>query len=152
MKTNDILITDFCDPRFKTAFQTYFEEMDFHIRDWDGLFREMNEDGKNRAWLRLDECEGVVGFIQFIPITFSSWFFEGKAGFIREFWIRKEFRGRGNGTALLSLAEQYFLEQGIRRFILTTATAPDFYRARGYEKDETITAKNKDDVFVKWVR
>lgn len=152
MKTTDILISDFSDPKFKNAFQIYFAELGIQVKDWDGLFREMNDGGENRAWLRLRENGDVVGFIQFIPIAFSSWFFEETRGFIREFWIRKEFRGQGHGSALLDLAESYFIEQGIKTLILTTDTAPDFYRSRGYEKGEAIVAKNKDDVFVKRIR
>ena len=150
--TKDILISDFTDPCFMNAFKLYFKEWDMQIKDWDGLFREMNEGGENRAWLRLRENGDVVGFIQFIPIAFSSWFFEETRGFIREFWIRKEFRGQGHGTALLNLAESYFADRNIKTLILTTDTAPDFYRNRGYEKDETISARNKDDVFVKRIR
>lgn len=152
MKTNDILISDFCDPKFKAAFQIYFAELGIQVRDWDGLFREMNEGGENRAWLRMSEDGDVIGFIQFIPIAFSSWFFEEKRGFIREFWIQKDFRGQGHGTALLELAEAYFTDRGINTLILTTDTAPDFYRSRGYEKDAAIAARNKDDVFVKRLR
>ena len=152
MKTNDILISDFSDSRFKDAFQIYFAELGIQVKDWDGLFREMNDGGENRAWLRLSNAGDVIGFIQFIPIVFSSWFFEETRGFIREFWIREEFRGQQHGTALLSLAEAYFAERGISKLILTTDTAPGFYRSRGYERDETITAKNKDDVFVKLLR
>lgn len=152
MQTKDILISDFTDPKFKDAFKIYFDELGILLKDWEELFKEMNEGGKNRAWLRLDEANNAIGFIQFIPIVFNSWFFEEKRGFIREFWIRKEFRGKGHGTALLFLAEQHFLEQGIRSFILTTDTAPEFYRTHGYEKDDTITAKNQDEVFVKRIR
>ena len=149
MNTTDILISDFSDPKFKDAFQIYFAELGIQVKNWDSLFQEMNEGGENRAWLRLSENGDVVGFIQFIPIRFSSWFFEETRGFIREFWIRREFRSQGHGTALLNLAESYFAERRINTLILTTDTAPDFYRSRGYEKDEAISAKNKDDVFVK---
>ena len=152
MIPTDILISDFSDPKFTDAFQIYFSELGIQVKDWDGLFREMNEGGQNRAWLRLSENGDVVGFIQFIPIAFSSWFFDETKGFIREFWIRKEFRGQGHGTALLNLAEAYFADRGIKTLILTTDTAPDFYRSRGYEQDEAITARNKDDVFVKRIR
>lgn len=152
MKTNDILISDFSDSRFKDAFQIYFAELGIQVKDWDGLFREMNDGGENRAWLRTNEDGDIIGFIQFIPISFSSWFFEETRGFIREFWIRKEFRGQGHGTALLNLAESYFADRNIKTLILTTDSAPDFYRDRGYEKDETISARNKDDVFVKRIR
>ena len=149
MITKQVLISDFTDPRFVEAFKLYFKELDVQIRNWGSLFREMNESGENRALLRLAADGQVIGFIQFVPMTMSSWFFEEKWGFIREFWIRQEYRGQGHGTALLLQAEKYFSEQGIGICILTTDTAPDFYTARGYEKDDVITAKNKDDVFVK---
>ena len=149
MITKQVLISDFTDPRFVEAFKLYFKELDVQIRNWGSLFREMNESGENRALLRLAADGQVIGFIQFVPMTMSSWFFEEKWGFIREFWIRQEYRGQGHGTALLLQAEKYFSEQGIGKCILTTDTAPDFYTARGYEKDDVITAKNKDDVFVK---
>ena len=76
----------------------------------------------------------------------------GKKGYITNMYTRKEFRGQGHGTALLNLAEAYFADRGIKTLILTTDTAPDFYRSRGYEQDEAITARNKDDVFVKRIR
>lgn len=152
MKTTDILISDFTDPKFQNAFQIYFAELGIQVKNWDGLFAEMNEGGANRAWLRLSESGDVIGFIQFIPIAFSSWFFEETRGFIREFWIREDYRHQGHGTALLDLAEHYLADQGIRTLILTTDTAPDFYRRRGYEQDGAITAKNKDDVFTKRIR
>ena len=49
MITKDILISDFTEPRFMDAFKLYFKEWDIQITDWDGLFREMNESGENRA-------------------------------------------------------------------------------------------------------
>lgn len=149
MITKDILIRDFTDPRFMDAFKLYFKEWDIQIKDWDGLFREMNESGENLAWLRLDADGQVIGFIEFTPLTMSSWFFEEKWGFIREFWVKKSFRSHGHGAALLALAEQYFRYHSIQKIVLTTDTAPNYYLARGYEKDDTITARNKDDVFIK---
>ena len=152
MMTKDILISDFTDPCFMNAFILYFKEWDMQIKDWDGLFREMNESDENRAWLRMDADGQVIGFIQFTPLTMSSWFFEEKWGFIREFWVKKSFRRHGHGAALLALAEQYFRDLGIQKLVLTTDTAPDYYRARGYEKDDAITARNNDDVFVKQIQ
>ena len=67
MMTKDILISDFTDPCFMNAFKLYFTEWDMQIKDWDGLFREMNESGENRAWLRMDADGQVIGFIQFTP-------------------------------------------------------------------------------------
>ena len=145
---NDLLISDFTDVRFQKAFQLYFEELGINVRDWDGLFREMNE-GNNLAYLRMTEHDEVVGFIQFTPIALTSWFFEEKAGFIREFWIANAHRGQGHGSALLHLAEKYFSEQGIRQAILTTDGAAGFYEKLGYRKAPSIQAKNHDDVYVK---
>ena len=144
----DLLISDFMDARFQQAFQLYFEELGIRVKDWDGLFREMNADG-NAAYLRLAEDGGTVGFIQFKPIILSNWFFEEKAGFIREFWIAEAYRKQGHGAALLRMAEEYFIQQDIRRVLLTTDTATAFYEKHGYRKDSGIQAKNHDDVYVK---
>lgn len=151
MKTEDILIDDFTDPRFKKAFQAYFKELGISVRDWDGLFAEMNHDpnGKNYAYLRLAENGAVVGFLQFAPMHVKSWFFDTETGFIREFWVAEEYRGKGHGTQLLNCTEQYFAAHNILSTILTTDTAPDFYRKNGYVQMERIVAINKDPVFVK---
>ena len=144
----DLLISDFSDARFQEAFQAYFKELGINVKNWDGLFQEMTEDG-NTACLRLAEDGGTIGFIQFKPISLTNWFFEEKAGFIREFWVAEAHRGQGHGSALLGLAEACFMEQGIRRILLTTDSAPAFYEKHGYRKTPGIQAKNHDDVYVK---
>ena len=149
---SDVLISDFTSPVFRAAFQQYFEEIGMKIKDWDGLFQEMNrgDDGeKNAAYVRLSADGGVIGFLLFIPIRFASWFFEETCGFIREFWVAETFRGQGHGSELLSLAERYFLEHGIYTSILTTDMAGRFYERHGYRKAAGCGAKNKDEVFVK---
>lgn len=149
---SDVLISDFTSSVFRAAFQQYFEEIGMKIKDWDGLFQEMNrgdDSEKNAAYVRLSADGGVIGFLLFIPIRFASWFFEETCGFIREFWVVETFRGQGHGSKLLSLAEQYFLEHGIYTSILTTDTAGRFYERHGYRKATGCGAKNKDEVFVK---
>lgn len=149
---SDVLISDFTSPVFRAAFQQYFEEIGMKIKDWDGLFQEMNrgDDGeRNAAYVRLSADGGVIGFLLFIPIRFASWFFEETCGFIREFWVAETFRGQGHGSELLSLAERYFLEHGIYTSILTTDTAGRFYERHGYRKAAGCSAKNKDEAFVK---
>ena len=144
----ELLISDFSDARFQAAFQAYFKELGINVKNWDGLFHEMNDDG-NEAYLRLADNGGVIGFIQFKAIALTNWFFEEKAGFVREFWIAETHRGQGHGTALLKMAEDHFAEQGIKRILLTTDSAAAFYERNGYRKDLCYAAKNKDDVYVK---
>ena len=144
----DLLISDFTDPRFQAAFQAYFVELGIKVKDWDGLFREMTEDD-NRAYVRLGEHNEIIGFIQFKSIALSNWFFEEKAGFIREFWIAEAHRGKGHGSELLRKAEDFFVQQGIRRFLLTSDSAEAFYEKHGYRKNPSYSAKNQDDVFLK---
>ena len=155
VKESDKLITDFTDPVFQAAFQQYFAELGINVKDWDGLFQEMNAgDGseKNAAYVRRLADGGVIGFIQFVPIRFTSWFFEETLGFIREFWVAEAFRSRGHGAQLLALAESQFLERGICTAILTTDTAQRFYERHGYVRASGCRAKNKDEVFVKRLR
>ena len=149
MAVNTILLSDFTDPRFCAAFQTYFAELGISVRDWDGLFREMDEEGNNRAYLLLDDGGGTMGFLQFQMTGFSNWFFEEPFGFIREFWINPAYRRQGHGRRLLHLAETYFVEHGAYRAVLTADDTVDFYLANGYEKSPGIKAKNKMEVLTK---
>lgn len=150
MSVNTILLSDFTDPCFRTAFQTYFAELDISVKDWDGLFLEMNEGGSNRAYLLTDDAGEAAGFLMFQLTGFSNWFFEEPFGFIREFWVRPACRGRGYGTRLLDMTEAYFLEHGAYRAILTAdPDAVEFYLARGYWKAPGVTAKNKMEVWTK---
>lgn len=144
-----VLISDFTEALFQSAFKTYFKELDISVRDWDGLFREMNDEGDNRAFVRTAKDGSVVGFIEFKPIKFTSWFFEETCGFIREFWISEAHRNSGHGTELLRLAEGYFKEHGMYTSILTTDIGERFYLKHGYQRAHGCEAKNKDAVFVK---
>lgn len=40
----DYFITDFSNPLFQAAFKEYFCELGINVKDWEGLFCEMNED------------------------------------------------------------------------------------------------------------
>ena len=155
VKQSDKLIMDFTDPVFQAAFQQYFAELGINVKDWDGLFQEMNADSegeKNAAYVRRLADGSVIGFIQFVPIRFTSWFFEETLGFIREVWVEEGFRGRGHGSELLALAERHFLERDIYTAILTTDTAERFYERHGYVRERGCRAKNQDEVFVKRLR
>ncbi len=116
---SDNLISDFSDSLFQAAFKQYFSELELHIRDWDGLFREMNADGGNLAFVMTSDSGNVIGFIQFKLLKFTC-------GFIREFWVADEYRNQAHGSALLALAEEHFLKNGIYTSILTTDTISGF--------------------------
>lgn len=143
------MIEDFASPRFRRAFQSYFQELGIQVRDWDGLFREMDTDSRGTRAIVRAEGERTVGFIQFCPIEFSSWFFTKGAGFVREFWVAPEFRGKGHGKALLGKAESWFQSQGLGLVLLTTDTASGFYERLGYRPDRQFQAKNQDMVYRK---
>ncbi len=145
----DILISDFSNVAFQNAFKKYFKEFGVEIKNWEGLFNELTEEGKDKAYVRLDENGTSVGFILFKIIQLFDGFFEENLGFIRELWIAKEYRNKGYGSELIKLAEEFFKENGICKSILTTDTAEHFYEARGYHKERSYTAKNQDEVFVK---
>lgn len=146
---SDTMISEFSDSLFQSAFKQYFCELGYNIKDWDGLFKEMNDEGDNAAFVRTSENGEIIGFIQFKPVKFTSWFFEETCGFIREFWIAEQFRNKNHGTELIRLAEKHFLENGIYTSILTTDTAAHFYERHGYVKALGCKAKNQDEVFVK---
>ncbi len=152
MQTTDLLIRDFTSPPFQQAFRLYFQELGIAVQDWDGLFREMNQGedgGQNLACLRLTEGGEAVGFLQFCMLPLSSWFFDVRLGFVREFWVAQAHRGQGHGSALLRLAEAHFAAQGACGSILTSDTAPDFYLRRGYRLCPGAAAKNQLPVFLK---
>ena len=174
MMYTDTLITDFTDAAFQTAFQNYFSELGVQVTNWAGLFAGMGEKQRNYTWthrddagrvtsfaawmneddgdlayVRRDEKGDVTGFIQFTTVDMGCWFFTAKCGFIREFWVREELRHQGHGSQLLHMAEDWLKQQGCLCTLLTTDTAPDFYRKHGYVREDGIEARNKDAVFLK---
>lgn len=149
MSVNTILISTFDDPHFRAAFQAYFTELGIAVKDWDGLFREMDEDKTNRAYLTLNENGDTVGFLQFQLTAFSNWFFEEPFGFIREFWVAPGYRRQGHGRVLLRMTEDYFAAHGAYRSILTADDAVGFYLVNGYERTPEVRAKNNMEVLVK---
>ena len=174
MKYTDILMNDFTDHAFRSAFRTYFDELGCRVTNWDGLFAGMNDKHREYTWshrdengrltsfaawmneedgdfafVRKDETGEVTGFIQFTTVDMSCWFFRAKCGFIREFWIREDLRRQGHGSELLRLAEEWLRRQGCLCVLLTTSTASGFYEKHGYHHEAGIQARNKDKVFVK---
>lgn len=138
----DFLITDFTNDIFTCAFKEYFVELGIKVSDWNSLWEEMNSDKDNLAYVKVNNSGKTIGFIQFKAIELSNSFFSEKYGFIREFWIAKEYRSKGFGTRLLNSCELYFKEKGISQIVLTTDTAEEFYISKGYSVNPNIVAKN----------
>ena len=60
----------------------------------------------------------------------------GKEGLLRSLAVEKGTRGRGCGKRLVTEAEQYAAENGVRSLYLLTTTAENFFQALGYAKVE----------------
>ena len=169
--------TDFSDTAFQAAFRVYFGELGCRVTNWDGLFAAMDKTGREYTWTHRDgtgcvtrfvsgvdanerdhaytlrdEAGEVVGFIQFTAMHMDSWFFTAKCGFIREFWLRSDLRRQGHGTKLLCKAEEWLREQDCLCVLLTTVTAPEFYRKHGYTLQKGIEARNTEPVFAKLLK
>lgn len=140
---------DLADVKFRSAFSKYCTELGFRVTDWNALFEKIASGEENETLVRALESGEVIGFVLFRPETFSSSYFEETCGFIREFWVAKEYRKQGIGTELLAKTENYFLKQGVGTVFLTTNNAGRFYSKRGYEKAPFCKAKNGYEVYVK---
>jgi GNAT superfamily N-acetyltransferase len=70
----------------------------------------------------------IVGGV--IGATYWNWLY------INLMWIRKDLRGQGYGTKLLTLAEDEARQRGAKHAYLDTFSfqAPDFYKKQGYEE------------------
>ena len=147
----DIFIDDFSSQTFQAAYRRYCAEMGFGVKNWEVVFQKMNHDphGKDYAYLRLTDSGETVGFLRFTALEVSSWFFQTKIGFIREFWVAPQHRNSSHGAALLELTESWFVRSGFPASILTTQTADHFYEKHGYVRTEAIAADNEERVYLK---
>lgn len=90
----DTMLSDFSDAVFQRAFRQYFSELGIHIRDWDGIFSEMNEDNNNLAFIRTTQDGKIIGFIQFRPTKFTSWFLRRPAALYANSGLPRNFAGK----------------------------------------------------------
>ena len=71
---SDVLISDFSDLLFQTAFKTYFSELGINVKDWDGLFREMNDEGDIKPLSGRSETEASSGLYSLSPQSLRAGF------------------------------------------------------------------------------
>lgn len=86
-----------------------------------------DDGGKNLCFVLRSPDQEIVGGV--IGATYWNWLY------INLMWIKEEFRGRGFGHQLLTLAEQEARQRGAEYAYLDTFSfqAPDFYKKHGYE-------------------
>jgi GNAT superfamily N-acetyltransferase len=98
-----------------------------------GGIREYNaqQAGDDRAqqvsFVLQSSDQEIVGGV--IGVLYWDWFS------LELMWIQEEFRGRGYGHRLLTLAEEEARKRGAKHVHLDTFSfqAPDFYQRHGYE-------------------
>ena len=86
-----------------------------------------DDQGKNLCFVLRSPDQEIIGGV--IGATYWNWLY------INLMWIKEEFRGRGFGHQLLTLAEQEARQRGAEYAYLDTFSfqAPDFYKKHGYE-------------------
>ena len=86
-----------------------------------------DDEGKNLCFVLRSPDQEIVGGV--IGATYWNWLY------INLMWIKEEFRGRGFGHQLLTLAEQEARQRGAEYAYLDTFSfqAPGFYKKHGYE-------------------
>ena len=152
-----IELNDYHDLRLQKCFRRYFTEIGEHLRENTTVFERMQEavtEQNMHCLVLMDEAD-ICGFLQFQTeeLTHSMGFFKETVGFIREFWISPEERGKGNGARLLSAVEDHFRKEGVCKLILTyEENALSFYEKQGFTIDRSYTAENEQGVVVKLLR
>ena len=95
-----------------------------------------------------------IGFIMYqVDSDESDWNERLGFGFIREFFVLKEYRRLGLGSLLLKNAENKLKKLGVQHFYLTSSKkdyVKDFYRVNGYEGENVFT-KNGNEYFSKTI-
>ena len=92
------------------------------------------------ACLRAAECDGrVIGYL--LGFTHPTFFANGPASWIEEVAVRRAWRRRGVGRALVNEFERWAASQGARLVALATRRAEGFYHAIGYEESAAYFRK-----------
>lgn len=98
-----------------------------------GAFEQLlSDDRLGRAWIL--EAEGRVAGYAVLTLGYSMEY-GGLRGFVDDFYIRPQFRGRGVGTAALAEVRRACMELGVRALVAEVGrddrTAQAAYRKSG---------------------
>ena len=146
-------IEDYNHSEFQSVFTLYFNEIGIEIKKDTDLWNIM-QNTKNLYCYAVEDTRQIISFIMFQKeyLESSTGFFMERTGYIRELYVRKEFRKFGFGRLLLNIAEEYFKENSVFKLILTYENdAIDFYKKLGFIEDKSVTAKNNLDVVIKMI-
>ena len=105
--------------------------------------------GAVRADIVLEEGELIAFSLYQIDSPDSDWNHRPGWGFIREFCVKREHRGKGVGRALAEHTERRLLEMGAEKLYLTTHSADKFWSACGFT-DTGEPESNGNTVFTKY--
>jgi len=89
--------------------------------------------GKNAIFVA-DECDKIIGFCWCTVVDRGV----DKQGEIAEFYLEKDFRGRGIGRDLIAVAKQFFIDEKVEvAFVWThhgNQTAIELYKNAGFKE------------------
>lgn len=105
--------------------------------------------GAVRADIALEEGELIAFSLYQIDNPNSDWNHRPGWGFVREFCVAKEHRGKGVGKALAKHTEEQLLGMGAEKLYLTTHSASEFWSACGFT-DTGEPESNGNTVFTKY--
>lgn len=149
---NILEFKNFHDSYFKKAFREYFKEIGISLNDDTDVFDLITKSQEEEGMRCLGMCanEDVVGFIMFQVEHMKSNFFKEDLGFIREFWVKKEYRLKGIGTKLFQEVVKEFESLEVKKLILTyEKSALGFYNKLGFKLDLSYTALNEENCIIK---
>ena len=99
-------------------------------------------------------CDGMLaGFsIAQIDRKPNPWCYKEGQGFIREFFVRENFRKSGIGRKMVAYTEDALLNDGAQGLYLTPShneSAQQFWRKMGYCDSGEIHPKNNQKIYIK---
>ena len=145
-----VLISDFNDERFVSAFRVALQEFSINLDNFDKYIKEFNTAGNIFAYVLVNSEKQSVALIQFQKTELSNQYVKEELGLIRDFWIASEYRKQGCGSVLLNAAEEYFLKNNINSVVLFSRPETEgFYQKQGYKKRTSMTACNGMPVYEK---
>lgn len=144
---------------FTEMFLDYFIE-DMHVKYDKEKLREdlvkktiLTQYENKIIFIDVIKQTNLIGFIIYqIDNEKSDWKERDGCGFIREFCVKKDVRGKGFGSLLLQYAENNFKNLGVKNIYLTSdenEKVKNFYIKNGYYTNHDRNKGNNNEIFEK---